>query len=124
EVDRQMLARRLSEVPRVHATGHAARVREIFGGLFLWLALNDSRFVQVGSANEDEIPCLLSLPGKLSVTAGLLDTSGFATLGGGGQAAATSLTDPRRLPLSVDAFGDDGGAADRLLDLVSAWNDA
>ncbi len=124
EVDRQTLARRLSEVPAVHPTGHAARVREIFGGLFLWLALQDSRFVQIGSASADEIPCLLSLPGKLSVTAGLLGTSGLVTLGCGEQAPATSLADPRPLPLSVGAFGYDVGLADRLLDLVSAWNDA
>jgi protein-L-isoaspartate(D-aspartate) O-methyltransferase len=123
QVDRARLSRRLSEVRRIHPTGHAARVGETFGGLYLWLALNDPRFVQVGSSSTGEIPYLLGLPGKLSVTAGLLDTSGIATLGYGEQPVATSLADPRRLPLSVCAFGDDVGLADRLIELVSAWND-
>ena len=105
-------------------TGRAVTVSEVFGGLYLWLALHDSRFVQLGSAGTTEIPCLLSLPGKLALTAGLLDVSGLCVLTPGDEVPATSLADPRTLELSVRGFGEDARLARALIDLVCAWDAA
>ena len=124
DVDPATIARRLSAPGRDRPSGHAARVGEIFGGLYLWLALNDGGFVQVGSTGAAKLPCVLNLPGKLSMTAGLLDSSGLAVLGYGEHSGATSLDDRRVLSVCVRGFGDDGGLGDRLIELVSAWNEA
>jgi protein-L-isoaspartate(D-aspartate) O-methyltransferase len=124
DLDPATIARQLSASGADRPSGHAARVSEIFGGLYLWLALNDARFVQVGWAGMAKLPCVLWLPGKLSMTAGLLDASGLALLGVGDRSAATSLGDPRWLPVCVRGFDAGAGLVDRLVDLVSGWNDA
>jgi len=58
------------------------------------------------------------------MTAGLLDPSGLALLDYGGRSPATSLDDPQTAMVGVRGFGGDSGLTDRLIDLVSAWNDA
>jgi protein-L-isoaspartate(D-aspartate) O-methyltransferase len=105
------------------ATGRSATVGEIFGGLYLWLALHDPRFVQLGSEAKGGMPWLLGLPGKLRLTAGLLDTSALCVLTPGGTKLRTTLGDERPLPLGVRTFGN-GALTKTLIDLVSAWDDA
>jgi len=124
DIDPVTIARLLSSPGVDRPSGYAARVSEIFGGLYLWLALNDHRFAHIGSAGSPRLPGVLHLPGKPTMTAGLLDTSGLALLDYGGRSPATSLDDPRTAVVGVRGFGHDSGLTDRLIDLVSAWNDA
>lgn len=121
-VDSTVIERWLSG-PRFEATtGRTAKVSEAFGGLYLWLALHDSRFVQLGSSGTPDFHCLLGLPGKLALTAGLLDASGLCVLTPGAAAPARSLADPRPLELSIRGFGKGAGLARELVDLVCAWD--
>ena len=108
---------------RDRSSRRVATIREAFGGLYLWLALHDPRFVQLGSAADSKFPWILGLPGKLRLTAGLLDASGLCVLTTGRARPATAFADDRRLPLSVREFGD-GTLTKTLVDLISAWNAA
>jgi hypothetical protein len=105
-------------------SGRAATAGEIFGGLYLWLALHDSRFIQLGAPGTTEIPCLLALPGKLAQTAGLLDDAGLAIITPGATTPATALADPRALELTIRGFARAGPLVRALIDLIGAWDDA
>ena len=102
-------------------TGRVATISEIFGGLYLWLALHAPRFVQFGSTVDAEFPWVLGLPGKLRLTAGLLEASALCILTTGRAKPATTFADDRQLPLSVRAFGD-GTLANTFVDLIAAWD--
>jgi protein-L-isoaspartate(D-aspartate) O-methyltransferase len=121
-IDTGALERLVSGPSREVATGRVATIAEIFGGLYLWLALHDPRFVQLGSTGDADAPWVLGLPGKLRLTAGLLDTSSLCVLSTGSTPPATSFADDRRLPLFVRAFGD-AALTTTLIDLVRAWDD-
>jgi len=123
-IDRGVLERIVSGAHVDRVSGRAATVGEIFGGLYLWLALHDARFVQLGSSGTTAMPHVLGLPGKLSLTAGLLDASGLCVLTPAEAAPATSLADPRALDVSVRLFGEAGGLARDLIALVRAWDAA
>lgn len=105
-------------------SGRRARIAEIFGGLYLWLALHDERFVQIGSTGPTRVPALLALPGKLALTAGLLDATGLAVLTPGASKPATSLEDHRGLGLTIRGFGAAGSVVRGLTDLIRAWHEA
>ena len=102
---------------------HRATISEIFGGLYLWLALHDARFVQLGSTTDVDFPWVLGLPGKLRLTAGILDGAALCVLTTGRAKPATTFSDVRRLPLSVREFGD-GALTQTLVDLIAAWDGA
>lgn len=122
-IDPLLIERLVSGPSRDTPTGHAATITETFGGLYLWLALHDSRFVQLGSALDAGFPWILGLPGKLRLTAGLFDASALCILTTGPDRPAATFADDRRLPLSVREFGD-GELTRGLIDLVCAWDAA
>jgi protein-L-isoaspartate(D-aspartate) O-methyltransferase len=122
--DRAAIERWVSATGIDQHTGCAATVSEVFGGLYLWLALRDPRFVQLGSAGTARIPCLLGLPGKLALTAGLLDASGLCVLTPGETTPATTLADRRSVELSVRSVGEGRRLARELIELVRAWDEA
>jgi protein-L-isoaspartate(D-aspartate) O-methyltransferase len=122
-IDGATIERLLSNDYQEIATGRAATIAEIFGGLYLWLALRDPRFVQLGSAENVHVPWVLGLPGKLRLTAGLTDATAFCVLSTGRAAPATTFADDRLLPLSVRGFGD-AALARALVDLIGAWDRA
>jgi protein-L-isoaspartate(D-aspartate) O-methyltransferase len=121
-IDPGALERFASGASREVPTGRAATIGQIFGGLYLWLALHDPRFVQLGSIAGAQAPWVLGLPGKLRLTAGLLDSASLCVLGTGATTPATSFADDRQLPLFVRASGDPA-LTTTLIDLVRAWDD-
>jgi protein-L-isoaspartate(D-aspartate) O-methyltransferase len=115
------IERLVSGPSREIRTGRVATISEIFGGLYLWLALHDRHFVQFGSAVDEAFPWILGLPGKLRLTAGLIGDSALCILTTGRAKPATTFADGRRLPLSVREFGD-GALSKALVDLISSWD--
>jgi len=122
-IDTMMLERLVSGPFRDTPTVCTATIAETFGGLYLWLALHEPRFVQIGSTADSGAPWLLGLPGKLRLTAGLLDTAALCILTTRETAPATTFADDRRLPLSVRTFGD-GTLARTLVALIGDWDGA
>ena len=122
-IDGVTIERLLADGYHEIATGRTATIAEIFGGLYLWVALHDPRFVQLGSAVNSRVPWVLGLPGKLRLTAGLTDETALCLLSTGQLAPATTFADDRLLPLSVRGFGD-LALARALVDLIGAWDGA
>lgn len=122
-IDGVTIERLLSDGHDEITTRQTATIAEIFGGLYLWLALHDRRFVQLGSTENARVPWVLGLPGKLRLTAGLTDQTALCVLSTGQVAPATTFADDRLLPLSVRGFGD-AGLARALADLIGAWDRA
>lgn len=122
-IDPVIIERLVSGPFRDVRTGHAATIAETFGGLYLWLALHHPLFVQLGSAAGTGFPWVLGLPGKLRLTAGLLDATSLCVLTTGRARPATTLDDDRQLQLSIREFGN-GTSTSTLIDLISAWDAA
>ena len=67
----------------------------------------------------------MSIPGKLGLTAGLFDGDTMAVLSlGADEHPATSLGDPRELPISIRSVGPNTETGRRLAGLIRAWDQA
>ena len=122
-IDPIVIERLVSGGFRDTVTRRVATIAETFGGLYLWVALHSPLFVQLGSMPEAGFPWILGLPGKLRLTAGLLDSSALCVLTTGRVKPATAFSNNRPRPLVVREFGD-GTLTKRLIDLISAWDRA
>jgi protein-L-isoaspartate(D-aspartate) O-methyltransferase len=117
----------LAAPARDESAGVSATVWEVFGGIYLWLALHAETFFQLGVADAPigNMRCLLRMPGKLGLTAGLFDGDTIAVLSLGAEdQPATSLGDPRELPLSIRSVGPNAQTGRRLADLIRSWDQA
>jgi protein-L-isoaspartate(D-aspartate) O-methyltransferase len=125
--DEGVVYRLLAAPARDESAGVTATVWEVFGGIYLWLALHEETFFQLGVAESriGDIRCLLSMPGKLGLTAGLFDGDTMALLSlGGDDRPATGLGDDRAFSISIRSVGPNANTARRLSGLIRAWNQA
>ncbi|MGH6689589.1 MAG: methyltransferase, FxLD system [Gammaproteobacteria bacterium] len=127
ELDAAAAYRLLTAPSHDESTGIVATVGEVFGGIYLWLALHTVAFVQLGVADSalPDAPCLLRIPGKLGLTAGLCGDHGMALLDLAAEDdPPTGLDDPRWFEISMRNFGRDVEAGRELAALTRAWDDA
>jgi protein-L-isoaspartate(D-aspartate) O-methyltransferase len=127
EIDAEAAYGLLTAPAHDEPTGIAATAHEVFGGLYLWLALHAATFFQLGMADSalPDVRCFLKIPGKLGLTAGLCGDDGTALLSPAAEDhPATNLDDPRRFEISIKSFGRDAGAGRRLAALTRAWDEA
>ena len=125
--DADVTYRLLAAAARDESAGVSATIWEVFGGLYLWLALHAETFFQLGVADSTigDVRCLLRMPGKLGLTAGLFDGDTIALLSLGVEdQPATSLGDPRDFAISIRSAGPDAETGRRLADLIRAWDQA
>jgi protein-L-isoaspartate(D-aspartate) O-methyltransferase len=125
--DPDAIYRLLAAPARDESAGVSATVWDVFGGLYLWLALHADAFFQLGVADSriGDIRCFLSIPGKLGLTAGLFDGDTMAVLSlGADDHPATSLDDPREFPISIRRVGPNAEAGRWLAGLIRAWDQA
>lgn len=117
----------LLTAPSRESGGVSATVREVFSGIYLWLALHTETFFQLGVAGArlGDLRCLLSIPGKLGLTAGLFDGDSMALLSlRSDDDPAMSLDDPRRFAISIRCAGPNAEIGRRLAGLIRAWDEA
>lgn len=127
EVDAADAYRLLTAPSHDESTGIVATVGEVFGGIYLWLALHTAAFVQLGVADSalPDAPCLLRIPGKLGLTAGLSGDHGMELLDLAAEDdPPAGLDDPRWFEISTRSFGRDAEAGRQLAALTRAWDDA
>lgn len=106
--DAGVIHRLLAAQARDESSGVMATVWEIFDGIYLWLALHAETSFQLGVAESriGDIRCLLSMPGKLGLTAGLFDGDTMAPLSlGDDDRPATTwvMSDGSRFRFAVSA---------------------
>jgi hypothetical protein len=124
-VDREATYRLLSGSSWQATTSVAATVHEVFDGIYGWLALHADAFFQLG-VNEPalrDVSCIVQIPGKLGLTAGLYTDAGMAILGlGVDDHAAWNRDDAECFDIRIRSFGPDPAVARELGDLVRRWD--
>jgi protein-L-isoaspartate(D-aspartate) O-methyltransferase len=133
-VDTGMIAAALDDRGTATAIGITASSREVFGGLWRWLAFQDpdtallSYIGSVAGADASGVPAVFDfmsrgLPGRASPC--VLGPAGFAVLDlAGPAAAAESPVRHRTLDLAVRGHGQAERQAARLAELAMAWDAA
>jgi protein-L-isoaspartate(D-aspartate) O-methyltransferase len=132
-VDAEAVYRLLMGPTRDLPTSVRVTLREIWGGLSLWLALHEPNFCGLGAqgavAERGIIPDLFGFSNKSSSTVGLLGEHGLCVLMPSSQKASKLPTqciaaDPSAFELSVRSFGSGDTLAQRLIEQITAWNAA
>jgi protein-L-isoaspartate(D-aspartate) O-methyltransferase len=106
-------------------TGVRLTVREVLGGLDLWLVLHDVRACMLqardSTALREDVPWLVGEPGKWSVALGLVDPAGLALLTQPPAQAGASRPD---FELLVRGYGEAESLVQRCIELVRTWEAA
>lgn len=132
-VDAEALYRLLMGSSRDLPTSVRLTLREIWGGLSLWLALREPNFCGLGAqgvvAERGIVPNLFGFSSKSSSTVGLLGKQGLCVLMPSSLKASKLPTqciaaDPSIFELIVRNFGSDDTLAQSLIEQVAAWDAA
>lgn len=133
QIDTETTYKWLTSPSTVLPTGIRVTIKEIWGGLNLWLSLRESGFCWLTAEGDwvkrNIVPPLASYAKdwKSCFTIGLHAESGLSVfMRGSAQRLLTRQRDDAAAPfdLSLRSFGADNGLAQRLLDHVRAWDAA
>ena len=119
----------LRSVPADLPTGIDVLVREVAGGLVLWIALREPGFcwLEALGANADDqpVPELYAVPGKYRSACGVFEraSAGFY-MRATGRPISGGTGEPRPFELYVRSVGQDVEIGQRLLEHARAWSAA
>ncbi len=132
-VDTKVVFNLLVGSSRDLSTSVRVTLREIWGGLSLWLALYEPTFCELGAqgkwAERNIIPNLFGFSSKSSSTIGLFGKQSLCVLLPSSQKASPFpihciAAHPSAFELIVRSFGADDTLAERLIEQIAAWDAA